>query len=65
MKLYECPRNCKIRLIGKDGKPTADVFQFDHVDGMYSLCFDDKDHPVHLAAWTDVEIVWDNLEGAP
>jgi hypothetical protein len=57
LKLYEIPRYSKIRVIGLDGEPTEDVFQFDHVDGMYSLCFDEKDHPVHLAAWTDVEVV--------
>ena len=29
---------------------------FDHIDGMYSLCYNGGDI-VHLPAWTEVEIV--------
>jgi hypothetical protein len=39
------------------------LIYFDHVDGMYSLCYEvdevTKEHgqPCHMAAWTEVEIV--------
>jgi hypothetical protein len=50
MKLYDVPKNTKIRV--------GDVpLMFHHIDGMYSLCTDEHGHPVHLAAWTDVECV--------
>lgn len=50
-KLYEVPRNSKIRVEGID-----EVINFHHVDGMYSYCTG-KDGVIHLAAWTEVEIV--------
>lgn len=50
MKLYECPRNTIIRVVGTD-----DVFHFFHIDGAYSYCEDIQGNPVHLAAWTEVE----------
>lgn len=50
MKLYEVPRDSKIKVDGQ-------VLDFSRVDGMYSLCFDSEGHPVHIAAWTEVEIV--------
>ena len=58
-KLYEVPRNTKIKII-KDEEQT--ILLFHHIDGMYSYCTriseDELDQtPVHLAAWTDVEIV--------
>lgn len=53
MNLYEVPRNTKVRL------SNGQVFLFHHVDGMYSYCTDDDGNVVHLAAWTDVEIVDD------
>jgi hypothetical protein len=57
LKLYEVPRHSRVRVIGKDGKPSEDIINFDYVDGMYSLCFDPTGHPIHLAAWTEVEVV--------
>jgi len=50
MKLYDVPRNSKIKL--EDGT----VLDFRHIDGMYSLCYRDG-YPVHPAAWTEVEVV--------
>lgn len=50
MKLYEVPRRSRIKL--QDGKE----LDFHHIDGMYSYCTDEG-KPVHIAAWTDVEIV--------
>lgn len=55
MKLYEVPRNTKIRVLEEGFE--HQVLTFKHIDGMYSFCFNDKGQVVHLAAWTDVEIV--------
>ena len=65
MKLYEVPRNTKIRVVDEErrvpiaAKEIADqeVLMFHHIDGMYSLCHDMAGNACHLAAWTDVEIV--------
>lgn len=54
MKLYEAPRNVKVRTI--DG---GNEYMFKHIDGMYSLCYTDKGEVVHLAAWTEVEVLDD------
>ena len=51
MKLYEVPRNTKVRI--KDGE----VYYFDHLAGMYSYCKDKEGQVVHLFAGTEVEIV--------
>ena len=50
MKLYEVPRDTRVVL--SDGMEV----NFQHIDGMYSYCTDDKGEVIHLAAWTDVEI---------
>jgi hypothetical protein len=52
VKLYEAPRNTRVRTV--EG---GNEFIFHHVDGAYSYCVDDEGHVVHLAAWTDVEIM--------
>lgn len=52
MKLYQVPRNTLIRIV-----ETGEQLRFCHIDGMYSLCYDQADNPVHLQAWTEVEIV--------
>jgi hypothetical protein len=65
MELYNVPRNSKIRVIdGKIQTPIAstpinedEILEFSHVDGMYSYCKNNKGEIVHLAAWTEVEIV--------
>jgi len=65
MELYKVPKNSKIKIIDKDVKnPPAslpqkagDVLNFSHIDGMYSYCTDKDDNVVHIAAWTDVEVV--------
>ena len=45
MKLYDVPRNSKIRVVGDIKIPPAapiieeqEVLNFSHVDGMYSYC---------------------------
>lgn len=51
MKLYDVPRNSRIRL--DDGME----LNFRRLDGMYSLCLTDNNEPVHLAAWTEVALI--------
>lgn len=48
MKLYDVPRHS--RIIIEDGTELT----FDHIDGMYSVCYTDSGDVVHLAAWTEV-----------
>jgi hypothetical protein len=50
MKLYDVPRNTRIRIEDLE-------LMFHHIDGMYSLCQTDDGETVHLAAWTEVEVV--------
>lgn len=64
MKLYEVPRNTRVRVIEAPAPPpdslSVDVGQevmFHHIDGMYSYCVDDHCNVVHLKAWTEVDIV--------
>jgi hypothetical protein len=51
MKLYEVPRDTRVKI------DTGEEFDFKSIDGMYSYCKNDKGQVVHLAAWTEVEIV--------
>ncbi len=68
MKLYDVPEHSKIKIIDeKINNPPAslmqksgDLLDFQHIDGMYSLCYDKEQNPVHIAAWTEVEIVNQN-----
>ena len=64
MKLFDVPRNSKIKVIGEIQIPPAskeinegDILDFKHIDGMYSLCVDKDNDFVHLVAWADVEVV--------
>jgi len=54
MKLYDVPKNTRIKVPFEDGSEWR--LNFSHVDGMYSYCTDDEGNVVHLAAWTEVEI---------
>ncbi len=51
MKLYEVPRNTDIELL--DGTQ----LRFERLDGAYSVCRDESGEVIHLAAWTEVDIV--------
>lgn len=51
MKLYDVPRYSRIRL------PDGLELNFDHIDGMYSYCTDDKGNLFHISAFAEVEIV--------
>jgi len=64
MELYNVPRNSRIKVVGDIKVPPAspmvegeEVLNFKHIDGMYSYCTRDNGEVVHLAAWTEVEIV--------
>jgi len=66
MKLYDVPRNSKIKVVGDVKIPPAapiieeqEVLNFSHVDGMYSYCTNKDGQVVHLAAWTEVEVIDD------
>lgn len=63
MKLYEVPRNTKVRLISEENGPIAsippqvgEVYHFSHIDGMYSYCKDERGRVIHLPGWSEVEI---------
>jgi len=64
MKLYEVPRNTKIRLKSIENGPPAsidpevgEVYMFKHLDGMYSYCLDKDNNVVHLPGWAEVGVV--------
>jgi hypothetical protein len=64
MKLYEAPRNSRIRIVeDTNGPPSSsavtkgDVLRFCNIDGMYSLCFDSNDQPIHIDSNTEVEVL--------
>ena len=65
MKLYEVPRGTPVRVVDQvaqipQGSPKVaarEIIDFHHIDGMYSYCTNQKGETVHLAAWTEVEIV--------
>lgn len=63
MKLYEVPRNTRIRLIGKDHAMRGIELNFERIDGAYSICTDDSGNIGHLSAFADVEIV--DTKGCP
>jgi len=51
MKLYDVPPNSTIRI------DEHWILEFHHIDGMYSYCKDKDGNVVHLAAWTEVEVI--------
>ena len=64
MELYNVPRNSRIKVVGDIKVPPAspmvegeEILNFRSIDGMYSYCTRDNGEVVHLAAWTDVEVV--------
>lgn len=68
MKLYEVPRNSVVRVVSDNRNPPCsitteegEVIKFHHIDGMYSYCHNKKGEVVHLAAWTEVELVGDKI----
>ena len=67
MKLYNVPRETYVRVLDDIGTPVGsepilrgDIIFFDHLDGMYSFCFNkEKTHVIHLSTMSEVEIVAD------
>jgi len=59
MKLYNVPTNSRIKVIVEDEAQiqSFEELNFKHIDGMYSYCTRDNGDAVHLAAWTEVEII--------
>lgn len=64
MKLYNVKRNSRVRLLedadippGAPSVKKGDEIQFGHTDGMYSFCTKDDGTVIHIAAWTEVEVV--------
>ncbi len=59
MKLYEIPRDSKIKLTigGPDRESKEEICDFKHIDGMYSLIRTPDGHAVHLGASTEVRLV--------
>ena len=65
MKLYDVPRNTKIKVLTEysDIPPAAkgvaknEILKFSHIDGMYSLCYTEDGDIIHIAAWTEVEVI--------
>lgn len=58
MKLYELPRNTKFRFL-HEGAPKDEVYLLDHIDGMFSLCYNKDGEICHIAAYAPVEKVED------
>jgi len=58
MKLYDVPRNTRIKITGLeiDDKLTEEI-NFHHIDGMYSYCTDDTGNVIRLPATTECEII--------
>ena len=64
MKLYDVPRNSRIKVV-EEGKvppvaPTineGEELNFRSIDGMYSYCTRDNGDVVHLVAWAEVKII--------
>lgn len=54
MKLYELKRDTYFTLSEVED---CRIFLFDHLDGMYSVCFNEDMQVVHISAYADVIIV--------
>jgi hypothetical protein len=64
MKLYDVPRNSRIKVVSDVKVPPGapliypgDELNFRSIDGMYSYCTTDDGQVVHIAAWTEVEVL--------
>ena len=69
MKLYDAPRNSRVKVVTQDKVPpgapeikSGEELNFRSIDGMYSYCTRDNGEVVHLAAWTDVEVIGDKTQ---
>lgn len=68
MKLYEIKKfPAKVRVLDPEGPPPGGVtpeqntvYTVYNLDGMYSYCKDENGTVVHLAVWTEVEVLTDS-----
>lgn len=52
MKLYQLDRNQSFQIVGKEDNG---IYKLDHIDGMYSICYQgDTTTIVHLAAYSEI-----------
>lgn len=63
MKLYDAPTKCWVIPISDIKVPIAspiigtdEPIWFDHLDGMYSYCINQKGEIVHLVVWAEVYV---------
>jgi hypothetical protein len=58
MKLYDVPRGARIKVIAvpETGQTYNEVLQFQYCDGMFGLCYGEDGKPVHIDAFTNVQI---------
>lgn len=54
MKLYLVPRNTYIKI---EGDAIEQIFKFDHIDGMLSICYTEDGELCHLSPSTEVIIL--------
>lgn len=65
MKLYEIPKQSKIKLTianPEDPKGSEQVCLFHHIDGMYSYITTPSGAVVHLGASTELKLIGDIYE---
>jgi hypothetical protein len=63
-QLCNVPNGSRVRIVEEattppdcPNLPAGTEFKFSRIDGMYSTCFTDDGERVHLAAWTEVEVI--------
>jgi hypothetical protein len=55
MKLYELNRNSKFKFKQESNHSLPiEEYTLDHIDGMYSVCYNSKGEVIHIAAFSDV-----------
>jgi hypothetical protein len=62
MKLYDVPKNSKIRIYYQNlNEKLFQDYTFHHIDGAYSYCTDSNNNIIHIGASTEVEIINENI----
>lgn len=66
MKLYELPRRSFFKFEKDINVLSDEIYLFDKIDGMYSICYNIKRNIIHFKATTEVEKIdkpdyWDTL----
>lgn len=73
MKLYECNKGTKFKLLETNFPPDYSqeakeflmkkVWTLHKIDGMYSMCYDEKGNLHHPAAYSKVEVIEEGKGG--